>query len=92
MKKVGRNNSPNKLREEMTFPKNLTNNAYNIKDLSLEKSFKTENSNVNINKQLIRNKSFQTQKILDDFKNIIKQTELLKSKIMKSPKIHEKII
>ena len=92
MKNVGRNNSPNKLREEMTFPEKLTKNAYNIKDLTLEKSFKTENSNVNINKQLIRNKSFQTQKILDDFKNIIKQTELIKSKIMKSPKIHEKII
>ena len=88
MKCEGRNKP--KFFKEMTYQNCLINSTSNIRGEKL-KSLKNDNINnyistVNFRNQLKKNKSFQTKKILDNFKIIIKQTEVLKNKILNSKK------
>ena len=88
MKKIGRNSYLQKNKTEKTYSYYLTNSAYDIKRMRRVSLNENNNDNyfTNFNNKLPlkKNVSFQTKQILEDFKRIIKQTEELKNKIIKS--------
>ena len=89
MKNEGRNRA--KFKKEITLQNYLTKSTINIKDVkrkSLNVDYKSNSylSSIDINKKIKTNKPFQTKKILENFKIIIKQTEEIKNKILKAKK------
>ena len=84
MKKYnGRNNNHLKIKNGKTFPKNIINPMFTKSNKNIKIPFNTESiSQNNTSKKLNKSRSFQTKKIMEDFKVIIKQTQALKNKIM----------
>ena len=88
-----RNKYSSNVKKGIYIPKMLTSSIYNIYDIN-KNSINTEyisidNSNKhNTIKNLKKDISFQTKKILNDFKNILKQTETLKKRIKGNHKHH----
>ena len=84
MKKYnGRNNNNLKIKNGKTFPKNIINTMSTKNNKIIKIPFNTEYiSQNNTSKKLNKSRSFQTKKIMEDFKAIIKQTQALKNKIM----------
>ena len=84
----GRNNFNYNLKEENNFVYNLTNISNNINQRRISNSEYNNNkdnlnNSNNITKSFKKYNSIQTEKILKNFKGIIKQTESLKSRLMK---------
>ena len=84
----GRNNFNYNLKEENNFLYNLTNISNNINKRRISNSEYNNNkgsfnNSNNIMKNFKKYNSIQTEKILKNFKGIIKQTESLKSRLMK---------
>ena len=84
----GRNNFNYNLKEENNFVYNLTNISNNINQRRISNSEYNNNkgsfnNSNNIMKNFKKYNSIQTEKILKNFKGIIKQTESLKSRLMK---------
>ena len=88
-----RNKYSSNVKKGIYIPKMLTSSIYNINDIK-KNSINTEYISIdnsikhNTIKNLKKDISFQTKKILNDFKNIIKQTETLKKRIKGNHKHH----